>query len=68
MIVLIYPCVSVTLPQRCALDDQSLRAKAQRWVEAVLKSQRDTGDIGPRNQNWWANMIAQFFQIRQPDD
>lgn len=40
------------------LDDASLKAKAQKWVDAILGSQRAAGDFGPKARNWWANMIA----------
>ncbi len=40
------------------LDDASLKAKAQKWVDAILGSQRADGDFGPKARNWWANMIA----------
>lgn len=40
------------------LDDAGLKAKARRWVEAILSSQRADGDFGPKRRNWWANMIA----------
>ena len=40
------------------LDDDRLKAKAKRWVDAILSSQRANGDFGPRERNWWANMIA----------
>jgi len=43
------------------LDDQGLKDKARRWVETVIKNQRDTGDFGPKSQNWWANMIALYY-------
>ena len=39
------------------LDDATLKARAQRWVEAALASQRADGDFGPRKNNWWANML-----------
>ena len=41
-----------------ALDDSTLKAKAKRWIEAYLASQRENGDFGPKNRNWWANMIV----------
>ena len=44
-----------------ALDDAALKAKAKLWVDAVFSSQRETGDFGPRNDNWWANMLPLAF-------
>lgn len=43
------------------LDDETLKAKASRWAEAYFASQRADGDIGPRNGNWWANMLVLHF-------
>ena len=40
------------------LDDAVLTARAKRWVDAVIASQREDGDFGPKMRNWWANMIA----------
>ncbi len=40
------------------LDDAELKAKAGRWVDAILSSQRENGDFGPKCRNWWANMLA----------
>ena len=39
------------------LDDAKLKARAKRWVDAALASQRANGDFGPRPNNWWANML-----------
>lgn len=41
-----------------ALDDETLKGKARRWIDAYLASQRENGDFGPKKRNWWANMIA----------
>jgi hypothetical protein len=41
-----------------ALGDEKLKARAKTWVDAFISSQRGNGDFGPRNRNWWANMIA----------
>lgn len=41
-----------------ALDDDALKAKARRWVDCILASQRPDGDFGPKTRNWWANMIS----------
>ena len=41
-----------------ALDDDGLKARAKRWVDAALASQRPNGDFGPKRRNWWANMVV----------
>ncbi len=41
-----------------ALDDAKLKAKAKKWIDSYLASQRDNGDFGPKDRNWWANMIV----------
>ena len=41
-----------------ALDDDALKAKARRWADCILASQRPDGDFGPKARNWWANMIS----------
>ena len=41
-----------------ALNDEGLKAKAARWIDSYLASQREDGDFGPNKRNWWANMIV----------
>ena len=41
-----------------ALDDATLKARAKKWVDAILASQKTDGSFGPKAHNWWANMIA----------
>lgn len=43
------------------LQDETLKARAKRWVDAVIVSQRENGDFGPRKDNWWANMLPLGF-------
>ena len=40
------------------LADPVLVGRARRWVDAIIGSQREDGDFGPRDRNWWANMIV----------
>ncbi|HEY63983.1 MAG TPA: hypothetical protein G4O02_05375 [Caldilineae bacterium] len=47
------------LPLAYLLEDEKLLAKARRWVEAMLASQREDGWFGPSlNQDTWPLMIA----------
>ena len=41
-----------------ALDDAELKARAKKWVDAYIASQRENGDFGPVDRSWWAKMIA----------
>lgn len=43
------------------LDDETLKIRAKRWIDALLASQRPNGDFGPKNDNWWANMVALHY-------
>lgn len=40
------------------LNDDELMRRARRWIESTLASQRPNGDFGPRDRNWWANMLS----------
>ncbi len=41
-----------------ALDDEKLKARSKKWVDAYIGSQRANGDFGPVTNNWWANMLV----------
>lgn len=43
------------------LDDAGLKAKSQKWIDQIIKSQRPDGDFGPKDRNWWANMIVLHY-------
>ncbi|WP_179394704.1 beta-L-arabinofuranosidase domain-containing protein [Lacticaseibacillus absianus] len=47
------------IPLAYALDDASLIAKAQKWIDWILASQDETGWFGPTsNVDWWSRMIV----------
>jgi hypothetical protein len=46
------------VPLAYILDDAQLIAKANRYVNWVLNSQKENGQFGPRNQDWWPRMIV----------
>jgi uncharacterized protein len=46
------------IPLAYLLDDERLKAKAQRFIEWTLKSQTETGMFGPpSNDDWWPRMV-----------
>ncbi|MFD2082453.1 Beta-L-arabinofuranosidase, GH127 [Actinopolymorpha cephalotaxi] len=47
------------IPLAYVLDDAELKARAQKWIEAILASQRDDGSFGPSgDDDWWPRMVA----------
>ncbi|MGI4866068.1 MAG: beta-L-arabinofuranosidase domain-containing protein [Janthinobacterium lividum] len=47
------------VPLAYGLDDAALKAKAQKWIDWALQSQRPDGSFGPaKNQDWWPNMLV----------
>ncbi len=59
------------LPLAHVLGDARLLEKAQRWIEAIIASQREDGFFGPTsNDDWWPRMVvlkvlAQHFDATQ---
>lgn len=46
------------IPLAYLLDDERLKAKAQRFVEWTLESQTESGMFGPgSNDDWWPRMV-----------
>jgi hypothetical protein len=47
------------VPLAHLLQDKKLLEKQQRWIKAILNSQRDNGDFGPTtNNDWWPRMVV----------
>ena len=49
------------IPLAYILNDTELINKSQKWIDSVIDSQRADGDFGPRNKNWWPNMIVLYY-------
>ena len=46
------------IPLAYLLDDRRLKAKAQKFIDWTLKSQRENGMFGPAsNDDWWPRMV-----------
>ena len=56
------------VPLAYLLDDEGLKAKAQKWIDWTLENQRENGEIGPyknrgefqhqwQGNDWWPNMV-----------
>ncbi len=43
------------------LDDEKLKAKSGKWIDKIITSQRENGDFGPKDRNWWPNMIVLHY-------
>ncbi len=49
------------IPLAYILNDAELINTSQKWIDKVIESQRADGDFGPRNKNWWPNMIVLYY-------
>lgn len=46
------------IPLAYLLEDDTLKQKAQKWIEWTLKSQKENGFFGPEtNDDWWPRMV-----------
>lgn len=56
------------VPLAHVLDDDGLRAKAAKWIDWMLLSQRPDGWFGPAgNNDWWTRMVALKVLMQHAD-
>ncbi len=56
------------VPLAHVLDDARLKAKAGKWIEWMLASQRGDGWFGPAgNDDWWTRMVALKVLMQHAD-
>ena len=56
------------VPLAHVLDDAGLKAKAAKWIEWMLASQRPDGWFGPAaNEDWWTRMVALKVLMQHAD-
>ncbi|MGE7758524.1 family 16 glycoside hydrolase [Peribacillus sp. NPDC097895] len=49
------------IPLAYTLNDEELIATSQKWMNAILASQRKDGSFGPEtNDDWWPRMVALY--------
>lgn len=49
------------IPLAYTLNDKELIATSQKWINAILASQRNDGSFGPEsNDDWWPRMVALY--------
>jgi hypothetical protein len=55
------------IPLAHALADADLLALAQRWIDAILASQRPDGWFGPDSEDWWPRIVALKALVQHAD-